>query len=267
MAPTPKYGLPVPGTGSPADVPADLNALALAIENIIATDDQGPIASRPVSTPGSPGKEGRYWYATDTKTLSRDFGTGWYDINAWQPSGFGGRDAGQTVSGTAYTNPANPDVVTGVVVPDKALVEIVYFGVINVTSVDNNGKAAIFIGSNQMKKWTVNGFVNQEATTAGTGGASTGRKRVTSFTGGLISEGTIAVPAVPVSPNVPAHVIGSASTTIPEDGGGHSGACKIHVPAGTYDIAVKYAVGGLGLSSITVESRHLYVRVIPYVQP
>jgi hypothetical protein len=41
---------------------------------------QGTLASRPVSTSGSPGKTGRIYYATDNTHLYYDFGTGWTDI-------------------------------------------------------------------------------------------------------------------------------------------------------------------------------------------
>ena len=52
------------------------------LDGIIATDDQGTLASRPVSTPGSPGKEGRYYRTTDAGNvrLYRDNGTGWDEI-------------------------------------------------------------------------------------------------------------------------------------------------------------------------------------------
>jgi microcystin-dependent protein len=63
----------------PADVPADIKRLVDAIE-ISAMFSQGPIASRPVSTPGTPGITGRFYYATNENRLYFDFGTGWQVI-------------------------------------------------------------------------------------------------------------------------------------------------------------------------------------------
>src|SRR4051794_33091856 len=46
----------------------------------MAIDGQGTLAARPVSTVGSPGKRGRYYFATDTNQVFRDFGTGWVEV-------------------------------------------------------------------------------------------------------------------------------------------------------------------------------------------
>jgi hypothetical protein len=56
-----------------------MNRLALDLDDV-AKDDQGVLANRPVSTGGSPGKFGRYYWATDTLELYRDFGTGWTKV-------------------------------------------------------------------------------------------------------------------------------------------------------------------------------------------
>ena len=81
MGTTARLALPYPElTGAP-DVPADIRALALALDNA-AIVSQGTLASRPVSTGGSPGKMGRWYYATDNGLLYYDFGTGWITINA-----------------------------------------------------------------------------------------------------------------------------------------------------------------------------------------
>lgn len=77
---TTKYALPYPtGTDLIKDGDDKIAALANALDAIIATDDAGVLASRPTSSGGSPGKRGRYYWATDVNggTLYRDNGTGW----------------------------------------------------------------------------------------------------------------------------------------------------------------------------------------------
>lgn len=80
MPTTTRWGIRYPASIDPADVPADLQRLASDLDGV-AMDDQGPLTNRPVSSPGTPGKRGRYYYATDNGTLYRDFGTGWTAVN------------------------------------------------------------------------------------------------------------------------------------------------------------------------------------------
>ena len=77
MGVTTRGAIPYPDAADPDMPRLDIQALAEHLADIIAIDDQGPVAGRPVSTPESPGVVGRYYYATDQKLLFRDFGTGW----------------------------------------------------------------------------------------------------------------------------------------------------------------------------------------------
>lgn len=52
------------------------------LDPLVAIDGQGILSARPVSTVGSPGTRGRYYYATDTTQLFRDTGTSWAEIPA-----------------------------------------------------------------------------------------------------------------------------------------------------------------------------------------
>lgn len=61
--------------------PAQMKAIAVALDDV-AKDDQGTLANRPVSSPATPGKRGRYYFATDEGALYRDNGTGWDAIGA-----------------------------------------------------------------------------------------------------------------------------------------------------------------------------------------
>lgn len=80
MGATTKHDLPYPDASDPANVPADMQALADALDPIIAIADQGSLAGRPTSTVGTPGIVGRLYYATDTAQLYWDTGTGWTEI-------------------------------------------------------------------------------------------------------------------------------------------------------------------------------------------
>lgn len=72
------------GANQVLDIDAGFLALAEDIDAIMAVADSGPIASRPVSTPVSPGKVGRFYRSSDGPPLSFDYGIGWLDIETRQ---------------------------------------------------------------------------------------------------------------------------------------------------------------------------------------
>jgi len=107
MPTTPRWDHRYPVVGDTPHYNRDLGNLAADLDNV-GKDDSGPLANRPASSPGSPGKRGRYYWATDEATLYRDNGTGWnavglrrcavrayatanHDIvaNSWQGINFG----------------------------------------------------------------------------------------------------------------------------------------------------------------------------------
>lgn len=73
-----RYGIvyPNPNRSDSADVPRDIGALVTAVERSVMYS-QGTFATRPTSTAGTPGIQGRMYYATDTQALYYDYGTGW----------------------------------------------------------------------------------------------------------------------------------------------------------------------------------------------
>jgi hypothetical protein len=78
---TTKYSLrKLQGSNAVSDVDAGIAALADDVDAIMATDSQGLAANRPTSTPGSPGKSGRWYKTTDGGLLYRDHGTGYDEI-------------------------------------------------------------------------------------------------------------------------------------------------------------------------------------------
>lgn len=76
-----RFGITEPSAdrADSADVPRDIRAVVAALESLGAQYKQGAIGTRPVSTPGSPGKAGRFFMQTDVTphVLHYDFGTGW----------------------------------------------------------------------------------------------------------------------------------------------------------------------------------------------
>jgi hypothetical protein len=135
---------------------------------------QGVVGSRPTSTPGTPGKEGRVYYATDTSELYYDFGTGWKRI--WPPdaeslttdmfvdsivSALGLNDsegvrrgksiipAEEITSSAAYIKLATNDQVQ-VVLPTDGLIVVGFHAAWKVSS-GAGARAAIFIGGDQLK--------------------------------------------------------------------------------------------------------------------
>ncbi len=81
MDTTSKHAIPyLEGDDLAAEADTVSQAQSERLDEIIAIDSQGALASRPVSTPETPGKAGRYYWATDTLALYRDHGTGWTQV-------------------------------------------------------------------------------------------------------------------------------------------------------------------------------------------
>jgi len=84
MGQTARWSLRYPELTDVADGPQAFRNLASDLDNV-AMDDQGTVATMPVSTAQTPGKKGRYWFATDQGILYRDNGAGWDPITSSAP--------------------------------------------------------------------------------------------------------------------------------------------------------------------------------------
>jgi len=71
MALTSRWKIPFPDLLDAADPPADMQEMALALDDVMK-DDNGTLAARPAAS-----KRGRYYFATDTLILYRDNGITW----------------------------------------------------------------------------------------------------------------------------------------------------------------------------------------------
>jgi microcystin-dependent protein len=115
MLTSPRYQIayPNPDRSDSADVPRDIGQVVAAVEKSVMYG-QGAIAARPVSTSGSPGIQGRVYYATDEGLLYWDTGTGWNTVvpailpgfeamwaGATAPAGWA-LEEGQAISRTTY---------------------------------------------------------------------------------------------------------------------------------------------------------------------
>lgn len=74
---TPRMAIVTPLGTEAVNIDAHLKQIADQVDALTAIFGQGTLASRPTSTPGSPGKTGRFYYATDNGKLYYDYGTGW----------------------------------------------------------------------------------------------------------------------------------------------------------------------------------------------
>jgi hypothetical protein len=76
MPVTSRWAIPYPAVSDPPNMPAQSQSLAVSVDSM-AKDQQGLLADRPVSSPSTVGKFGRFYFATDEGVLYRDFGVGW----------------------------------------------------------------------------------------------------------------------------------------------------------------------------------------------
>lgn len=83
MDTTPKWAIPYLEGTDIGDTIDDVDAASAALlDDLLTPYAEGTLASRPVSTPGSPGIKGRWYRATDTGVLFYDYGTGWQVVLA-----------------------------------------------------------------------------------------------------------------------------------------------------------------------------------------
>lgn len=151
----------------------------------------------------------------------------------------------------AYNNLATPDRITQVVVPADALLLIAYQAIWNNT-VASNGRAAIFIGANQIKGGIGTGAPTvMEATSA----SSTDDDVLTSALGGFgLESGGGAGAATEVTTGQALGINGSRA----------GGFITVFAAAGTYDVSVQFKNNAAGTT--TVSKRHLWVEVRDYDQ-
>jgi len=142
---------------------------------------------------------------------------------------------------TAFGTLATADEITNVVLPTNGLMAIGYVALVK-ESVSTAGRAAIFLGANQLKKVGGTTPVVQEAELFGTG---TFQTLATQADGLDRGEGTSFV----TTGQVLAHNRGT----------GLGGLCYVFAASGTYNVSIQYkATSG----SVTAKERKLWVGVL-----
>jgi len=184
-------------------------------------------------------------------------------------AGFTSIAAVESRTNTAYGTLTTPDQVNQLVVPANALVEVFYQATWQ-EAVAQAGRAAIFIGANQLKVATESGntAVTQAATT-GSGGSSSQDKALGSCSIGLVSSGGDystgdvntgqVVGFATQAATTAIEFAGAFSRATPAAAVAMAGPCSIFgLPAGTYDISVQFKASS---GSVTAKNRKLWVRV------
>lgn len=210
---------------------------------------------------------------------------GLIDANNMSPAGaqaFGANQIGQTVKGavnigasesrsnTAYGTLTTPDQVTGIMLGTNGLIRVWYQATWQ-CSVAGAARAAIFLGSNQIKSANDGTFgVANPATQAGamanTAGSNTNTPLVSASFGlaGVVQSsayaGDVATGQVVALTTTPTQEL---SGTILQFSGVASvgGPCDIFAAAGTYTVSVQFkATSG----SVTASNRKLWVQAISF---
>lgn len=264
--PTTRYAIPtLAGADLARDIDTNVNSALTSIDGKFAGYSQGVFASRPVSTGGSPGITGRLYYATDTAKLYHDFGTGWNEVRT-APAPSSGKSiiaTSEARTNVAYGLLTTPDRVQGIVLPTDGLIAVAYQAQWQ-QSVAAAARAAIFIGSNQLK--VQKNDTSAPTTTAAMMASGTALDgALNSYGGGLAGGDPNTGYTAPVTTG---QAVGSMSTgtylASSEVGGiavtlalgAAFGACYIFAAAGSYDISVMFKSSS---GSVTVKNRSLWV--------
>lgn len=165
---------------------------------------------------------------------------------------------------TAFGTLTTPDVITGIVVPDGAILQIRYWAAWK-KSASSNARAAIFIGSNQLKQAGIAASPGMvEASLISNSGIY--RPLVTDPRYGLVTVDADGATASNYTGDVTTgQMLGGQSDWNSDDSTSGffsvGGAVEVFVAAGTYDVSVQFKAD---VGSISAKNRRLWVRVIPF---
>jgi hypothetical protein len=262
---TPKYGLTtLLGTDLARDIDQHVTALANSVDSKMTGYSEGPLASRPTSTGGTPGIAGRIYRATDTGQRFQDHGTGWDELltDAEHAALLGLTAAGSTRRGksiiateearsnTEWGLLPTPDRVSGITLPADGLICVLY----NATwknSVVGGGAAAIFVGATQLVAPNVSLAAPQPQASVCQSSVADRYEKLTTRSSGLIAQ---AVNTAYGSDFTTGQAVGLGDTS-------RDGVCFIFAAAGSYDVSVRFKASS---GSVTAKERKLWVWTIGF---
>lgn len=155
---------------------------------------------------------------------------------------------------TAYGLMATPDRVQNVVLPTDGLIFVAYQAAWK-ESVDNAAKAAIFLGSNQLKVADINNpgpAVSEASVNTGAGGVGQ-YVSLASDPAGLTAGSDVLFTYV--NDVTTGQAIGVTQPTTAGFANRSGGVCTVFAAAGTYDISVQFKASS---GSVTVKNRRLW---------
>jgi hypothetical protein len=162
--------------------------------------------------------------------------------------------ATESRTNTAYGTMTTPDQVSGIVLPTDGLIAIMYHATWQ-NSVASAGKAAIFIGANQLQ------FASQGVAAPAVqeivGSATTAQDFLVTNSGyGLNTGGGATAYTGDVTTGQIVGMNGAVQQT-----GAQAGPCWVFAAAGTYTISVQFKASS---GSVTVKNRRLWVWTIAF---
>jgi hypothetical protein len=149
------------GSSNVSDIDAGFLALAEDLDTIIATADTGVLASRPESSSGTAGKNGR-WYRATNGGLAYDHGTGWIEVEpivdtyANRPAGLNGQAGAVPGETTTFIASDKGPMVWRVIGGAWVLLHAVAPAVTSLPTSPVVGQECIFVaenGSFRLARW------------------------------------------------------------------------------------------------------------------
>lgn len=157
--------------------------------------------------------------------------------------------ATESRTNTSYATLTTPDIVRNIVLPTDGLIKVAFQGTWQ-NSVSTAGRAAIFVGSNQLKLST-NGTPNPVAQEANGGNVTNSDGSLVTAAWGLMSSNQSSY-----SGDVTTGQVIGVNDTLPA-----AGPVYLFAAAGTYDISIQYKSTS---GSITAKNRKLWVWTEPF---
>lgn len=285
---TTRLGLPFLEGSDPAnDIDQGFEDLAEALDDVAVVYEQGTLASRPTSSPGTPGVTGRFYFATDTADLYYDKGTGWLNLAELLPDGGvtaaklddttvlnkvgvsspsvvrGGSlyiPGSESTQSTSYVTLTTPDQIDNVVLPTDGYIEIAFHALVKRGATSTTLQAAIFLDSTQVQVASINASTGAHSLAGQAAGRLAGTSGLTFWTP-LYTTGA----GLNIYTNAVAESSDASVATTGQVMGHQSdlkgGRVLLFAAAGTYDVSVRFSSSNASVP-VSAKERRLHVRAL-----